>query len=329
MREVEKFLRAEYLAAHDLVDHAAARKVHDAVAERARVHAQPLVGRQECEDGIGKRAEPEFERRTVRNERGSMARDRALRLAWGAVGERDGGTRGMHREREVAFAQQALGVRPRDAVVDFRDDRAADLERGNQIFCCEPEAVLALSIGRADLNEHHVGANRARTDERGQARIRMRMDVEHAGIGERTIVSRPAIGGEAQVIGVLRLHDAGIVDAEKKRRIGERSALRDERLAERLRLGAGRTEDDAVAGTNYARKIDAHAGDATIGRTRNQERKMLDAHALDVLFREAHSTHAFTEPVTDEQLHALYDVMKWGPTAFNTQPGRFVFVRSK
>ena len=56
---------------------------------------------------------------------------------------------------------------------------------------------------------------------------------------------------------------------------------------------------------------------------------MLDAHALDVLFREAHSTHAFTEPVTDGQLHALYDLMKWGPTTFNTQPGRFVFVRSK
>jgi len=56
---------------------------------------------------------------------------------------------------------------------------------------------------------------------------------------------------------------------------------------------------------------------------------MLDAHALDVLFREAHSTHAFTEPVTDEQLRELYELMKWGPTAFNTQPGRFVFVRSK
>ena len=56
---------------------------------------------------------------------------------------------------------------------------------------------------------------------------------------------------------------------------------------------------------------------------------MLDAHALDVLFREAHSTHAFTEPVTDEQIRALYELMKWGPTAFNMQPGRFVFVRSK
>jgi 3-hydroxypropanoate dehydrogenase len=56
---------------------------------------------------------------------------------------------------------------------------------------------------------------------------------------------------------------------------------------------------------------------------------MLDAHALDVLFREAHSTHAFTEPVTDEQLRELYELMKWGPTTFNTQPARFVFVRSK
>jgi 3-hydroxypropanoate dehydrogenase len=56
---------------------------------------------------------------------------------------------------------------------------------------------------------------------------------------------------------------------------------------------------------------------------------MLDAHALDVLFREAHSTHAFTEPVTDEQIRALYDLLKWGPTTLNTQPGRFVFVRSK
>jgi len=56
---------------------------------------------------------------------------------------------------------------------------------------------------------------------------------------------------------------------------------------------------------------------------------MLDAHALDVLFREAHSTHAFTEPVTDAQLRALYDLLKWGPTTLNTQPGRFVFVRSK
>lgn len=51
--------------------------------------------------------------------------------------------------------------------------------------------------------------------------------------------------------------------------------------------------------------------------------------ALEQLFRSARSTHAFSsQPVTDETLHALYDLLKWGPTAFNAQPGRYVFVRS-
>ena len=32
--------------------------------------------------------------------------------------------------------------------------------------------------------------------------------------------------------------------------------------------------------------------------------------------------------VTRRDLHALYDLLKWGPTAFNAQPARYVFVRS-
>src|ERR1700741_4027092 len=56
---------------------------------------------------------------------------------------------------------------------------------------------------------------------------------------------------------------------------------------------------------------------------------MLDDKALDQLFRTARSTHAFTpEPVTDEVLHRLYDLVKLGPTAWNAQPGRYLFVRS-
>jgi 3-hydroxypropanoate dehydrogenase len=56
---------------------------------------------------------------------------------------------------------------------------------------------------------------------------------------------------------------------------------------------------------------------------------MLDDAALDQLFRAARSTHAFTsQPVTDEMLRQLYELLKWGPTAWNGQPGRYVFVRS-
>jgi 3-hydroxypropanoate dehydrogenase len=51
--------------------------------------------------------------------------------------------------------------------------------------------------------------------------------------------------------------------------------------------------------------------------------------ALDQLFRSARSVHSFkAEPVTDDTLRSLYDLIKWGPTAFNAQPARYVFVRS-
>jgi 3-hydroxypropanoate dehydrogenase len=55
----------------------------------------------------------------------------------------------------------------------------------------------------------------------------------------------------------------------------------------------------------------------------------LTAHAQDLLFRQARSANAFTdEPVSDEQVAAIYDLVKYGPTAMNTQPLRIVLVRA-
>lgn len=57
---------------------------------------------------------------------------------------------------------------------------------------------------------------------------------------------------------------------------------------------------------------------------------VLDPVAQDVLFREARTANAFTdEPVSDEQVRALYDLVKWAPTSMNTQPLRLVLVRSE
>jgi len=57
---------------------------------------------------------------------------------------------------------------------------------------------------------------------------------------------------------------------------------------------------------------------------------MLNDQALETLFRGARTQNGFIDkPVSDDQLHALYDLMKWGPTTMNTQPARWVFVRSK
>ncbi|MFE2764322.1 malonic semialdehyde reductase [Streptomyces halstedii] len=55
----------------------------------------------------------------------------------------------------------------------------------------------------------------------------------------------------------------------------------------------------------------------------------LDPTAQDLLFREARTANTFTdEPVTDEQVQAIYDLVKYGPTAFNQSPLRIVLVRS-
>lgn len=56
---------------------------------------------------------------------------------------------------------------------------------------------------------------------------------------------------------------------------------------------------------------------------------VIDQQAQDVLFREARTPNAFTdEPVTDEQLQAIYELVQWGPTSMNNQPLRVVAVRS-
>ncbi|MFJ9704005.1 malonic semialdehyde reductase [Streptomyces sp. NPDC101234] len=56
---------------------------------------------------------------------------------------------------------------------------------------------------------------------------------------------------------------------------------------------------------------------------------VLDPAAQDLLFREARSANTFTdEPVTEEQVQAIYDLVKFGPTAMNQTPLRVVLVRS-
>ena len=55
----------------------------------------------------------------------------------------------------------------------------------------------------------------------------------------------------------------------------------------------------------------------------------IDQAAIDRLFLEARSQNGWTDqPVTEAEIRALYDLVKYGPTSANTQPARFVFVTS-
>lgn len=51
--------------------------------------------------------------------------------------------------------------------------------------------------------------------------------------------------------------------------------------------------------------------------------------ALDLIFREARTYNGWLDkPVSEEQIHQIYELMKMGPTSANQQPARLIWVRS-
>lgn len=56
--------------------------------------------------------------------------------------------------------------------------------------------------------------------------------------------------------------------------------------------------------------------------------KVLTDPALDQLFRTARTYNAFSGEISDDTLHQLYDLLKFGPTEANTTPARILFVKS-
>eukprot|EP01037_Dinobryon_pediforme_P017234 gene17234-17424_t len=56
---------------------------------------------------------------------------------------------------------------------------------------------------------------------------------------------------------------------------------------------------------------------------------MIDHAAIEALFTNARTQNKWTDqPVSDADLHAIFDILKMGPTSANCSPARFVFVRT-
>jgi 3-hydroxypropanoate dehydrogenase len=56
----------------------------------------------------------------------------------------------------------------------------------------------------------------------------------------------------------------------------------------------------------------------------------LDAAGLDLLFRGARTHNKFRpDPISDDTLRELYDLLKFGPTSANSSPARFLFLRTR
>ena len=56
---------------------------------------------------------------------------------------------------------------------------------------------------------------------------------------------------------------------------------------------------------------------------------VVDDRALDQIFRTARSYNGYTDaPVAESDLHAIWDLMKWGPTSANQMPARLAWCTS-
>jgi 3-hydroxypropanoate dehydrogenase len=56
----------------------------------------------------------------------------------------------------------------------------------------------------------------------------------------------------------------------------------------------------------------------------------VDQSALDALLVDARSHNKWTDqPVTDDEIDRIYDILKFGPTSANCSPARFLFLRTK
>lgn len=55
----------------------------------------------------------------------------------------------------------------------------------------------------------------------------------------------------------------------------------------------------------------------------------LNDEALDTIFRTARTFNGYTDrPVGEDRLHAIWELMKWGPTSANQMPARLVWCTS-
>ena len=57
--------------------------------------------------------------------------------------------------------------------------------------------------------------------------------------------------------------------------------------------------------------------------------KRVDDASLDLLCRQARTHNGWDgRPVSDAELHEIYELMKWGPTSANTSPLRILFLKT-
>ncbi|TAM08979.1 MAG: malonic semialdehyde reductase [Nevskiaceae bacterium] len=76
-------------------------------------------------------------------------------------------------------------------------------------------------------------------------------------------------------------------------------------------------------------RLSAEFQSVPAGRLHAVTKSALPTGSLDQLFRQARTYNEWSSREIDEwTIHGLYELLKWGPTAANSSPARFVWVKS-
>src|ERR1700730_6706335 len=207
-------------------------------------------------DRVGNRADSDLNGHAVVDIAADVARNRLLDRPNRTRLVLDQRPRRAHGMRKILLRERAVTIHPRHLVVDLGDHGARLLHRELSEIIRDPEAVFALFIGRAHLEEDDI----ARDDPvheifRDMGKLH-RNDVENAGAGQVAPRSNRAIASQFEHVSMLGLQRSRIGLGAEHWGIPDLLALLDELFDNRKWLAGALPPYDGVARPNYFGEIE-------------------------------------------------------------------------
>ena len=164
--------------------------------------------------------------------------------------------RRAHDMGEVLLRQRAVAIHPRRLIVDLGNHDARLLHRELGEIVCDPEAVLALLVGRAHLEEGDVARNDPVHKVFRDMRKLKGNDVENAFASEVAPRSNRTVAGDFERIGMLRPKRLRIRLGAEDTRVSDLFTLLHQLFDQRKRLASALSPYDSVTGPDYLSQIE-------------------------------------------------------------------------
>src|SRR3984893_15388558 len=236
-------------------------QVHDPVGYKTRMDSQIAAVTQPRHNRVGNRADSDLNGHAVADIAADVARNRLLdrpnrtRLVF------DQRPRRAHDMGEVLLRQRSVAIHPRRLIVDLGNHDARLLHRELGEIVCDPEAVLALFVGRAHLEEGDVARNDPVHEVFGDVRELQGNDVEDTCAGEVAPRSNRTVARDFERVGMLGPERPRIRLGAEDSRVSSLFTLLDQLFDQRKRLASALSPYNSIAGPDYFGQIEIFQSD--------------------------------------------------------------------